>query len=111
MIRTGTIFSERAFYGRGINLSMCKPLPNPDARGLLVAKPVEWREVEEGFSLEGDHMLSLSEDLAQMLMDELWKCGLRPSEGSGSAGSLRATERHLEDMRRLVFGAKAQPAQ
>jgi len=39
---------------------------------------------------------------AQQLMDELWQCGLRPSEGTGSAGSLRATERHLEDMRKLV---------
>lgn len=40
---------------------------------------------------------------AQMLMDELWRCGLRPTEGTGSAGSLAATERHLADMRRLVF--------
>jgi len=40
---------------------------------------------------------------AQNLMDELWKCGLRPTEGKGSAGSLAATERHLEDMRRLAF--------
>lgn len=39
---------------------------------------------------------------AQSLMDELWRCGLRPSEGSGSAGALRAVERHLDDMRTLV---------
>ena len=39
---------------------------------------------------------------AQCLMDDLWRIGLRPSEGAGSAGSLRATERHLEDMRRVV---------
>jgi len=38
-------------------------------------------------------------------MDELWQCGLRPSEGSGSAGSLAATERHLADMRKLAFHA------
>jgi hypothetical protein len=36
-------------------------------------------------------------------MDQLWQCGLRPSEGTGSAGSLAATQRHLEDMRALVF--------
>jgi hypothetical protein len=50
--------------------------------------------------------LRLKRDHAQRLMDELWNCGLRPSEGSGSAGSLAATERHLADMRRLVFEAK-----
>lgn len=47
--------------------------------------------------------LSLDESAAQLLMDELWTSGLRPSEGTGSAGSLAATERHLADMRRLVF--------
>lgn len=41
---------------------------------------------------------------AQRLMDELWQCGLRPTEGTGSAGQLAATERHLEDMRTLVLG-------
>lgn len=42
---------------------------------------------------------------AQRLMDELWSCGIRPTEGRGSAGSLAATERHLDDMRRIAFGA------
>jgi len=46
---------------------------------------------------------SLSIDAAQILMDDLWNAGLRPTEGSGSAGALAATQRHLEDMRTLVF--------
>lgn len=36
-------------------------------------------------------------------MDALWHCGLRPSEGTGSAGSLAATEKHLKDMRAIAF--------
>jgi len=47
--------------------------------------------------------MSLSDLEAQALMDRLWSAGLRPSEGSGSAGALAATERHLNDLRRLVF--------
>lgn len=39
----------------------------------------------------------------QELIDELWRSGFRPSEGTGSAGALSATQKHLEDMRRLVF--------
>jgi hypothetical protein len=54
-------------------------------------------------------LLSLEQEEAQQLMDELWHCGLRPSEGSGSAGCLAATQRHLEDMRTLVFAGAAQP--
>lgn len=49
---------------------------------------------------------SLHMDEAQQLMDELWHCGLRPTEGTGSAGSLAATERHLKDLQRLVFKDK-----
>jgi hypothetical protein len=45
----------------------------------------------------------MSHENAQALMDELWNCGLRPSEGTGSAGALAATQKHLDDMRRLVF--------
>lgn len=45
---------------------------------------------------------SLDYDQAQVLMDDLWNAGVRPTEGSGSAGSLRATEKHLDDMRAVV---------
>lgn len=46
--------------------------------------------------------LRLDYALAQRLMDELWKCGLRPKEGTGSAGAMAATERHLADLQKLV---------
>lgn len=44
-----------------------------------------------------------------MLIDDLWTAGLRPTEGAGSAGALAATQRHLQDMRALVFD-KEKPA-
>ena len=47
--------------------------------------------------------INLHTEEAQALMDELWRCGLRPTEGSGSAGAMAATQKHLEDMRTLVF--------
>lgn len=47
--------------------------------------------------------ITLTKQEAQILIDQLWDCGLRPSEGSGSAGQLAAVQRHLEDMRTLVF--------
>ena len=66
-----------------------------------VAKPLEFEEVPQGaivnptFSLHGDE--------AQELMDMLWNCGLRPTQGKQSAGQLDAVERHLADMRAIAF--------
>ena len=49
-----------------------------------------------------DSVFSLSMNEAQILIDSLWDSGVRPTEGSGSAGSLKATEKHLDDMRTIV---------
>jgi hypothetical protein len=46
--------------------------------------------------------LVIDKKAAQVLIDDLWASGIRPTEGKGSAGSLKATENHLEDMRRIV---------
>jgi hypothetical protein len=62
---------------------------------LTLSPRPELTRVEPSFRLELTN--------AQLLMDELWQCGIRPSEGTGSAGAMAATEKHLADMRKLVF--------
>jgi len=65
-------------------------------------KQVEFEELEE----KGVYIppaFSMTPDDAQQLIDELWRCGLRPTEGSGSAGALAATQNHLEDMRTIAL--------
>lgn len=69
----------------------------------MVAEPVVLRTIEDG-EIIPDPTVSLRREAAQRLMDELWRCGLRPTEGSGSAGSLAATERHLKDMQAIAMG-------
>jgi hypothetical protein len=66
-----------------------------------IAKGLDFEKVEEG--LYQAPTFTLNSNDTQKLMDDLWHCGYRPSEGSGSAGQLAATQRHLEDMRTLVF--------
>lgn len=61
----------------------------------------ETKEIPEGLILESTTHINIKE--AQVLMDDLWGSGIRPTEGAGSAGSLKATQYHLEDMRKLVF--------
>jgi len=68
--------------------------------GECVAMPMAFEQRESG--LVSEPFAQISIESAQQLMDELWQCGLRPSEGTGSAGSLAATEKHLRDMRTIV---------
>ena len=45
----------------------------------------------------------LCDEKAQLLLDELWRDGFRPTEGIENAGQLKATENHLADMKKLAF--------
>ena len=68
---------------------------------ISVADPVTMHEHAEGDLIEPTFRLAKEE--AQSLMDDLWHNGLRPTEGTGSAGSLKATQDHLGDMRKIAF--------
>jgi hypothetical protein len=84
-----------------------RPSSHEDTGSRTTALPLTFRALtkdDEGVELPP--AMSLAPDAAQQLMDELWNTGLRPSEGTGSAGALAATQRHLEDMRTLVFKPK-----
>jgi hypothetical protein len=77
-----------------------------------IAEGLTYRALKEGEdAIAPMPLVQLRVEEAQQLMDELWHAGLRPSEGSGSAGALAATQRHLEDLRALVFKQPKPPAQ
>lgn len=65
------------------------------------AAPITMNLINDGEYIS--EALSISFKEAQILMDDLWQCGLRPSEGTGSAGQLAATQKHLSDMRLIAF--------
>ena len=69
-------------------------------QGSCVARPIIMEKYDDGNYCPPTTSIKL--DSAQVLMDDLWNAGVRPTEGSGSSGSLRATESHLSDMRKIV---------
>ena len=55
---------------------------------------------------EGEYLgpsFTINKQDAQVLIDDLWANGLRPTEGTGSAGALKAVENHLGDMQKIAF--------
>jgi len=92
------ISARRERFNRGVSLYYA----NISESGVRVAEPITLKEHKDcDYS---PPMITLDDTAAQKLMDELWNCGLRPSEGSGSAGALLATQNHLKDMQSITFG-------
>jgi hypothetical protein len=77
-------------------------------RTYAVAEPVKFRATteDEAIFTSPSPTFAITESDAQQFMDELWRLGIRPTDGTGSVGQLAAVHAHLEDMRTLVFKGK-----
>jgi len=89
-------------YGRRIKLYGIDKVEGMSPK--QISRDLKFIPVADG--AEYGSFLDLEENSAQELIDSLWECGLRPSEGTGSAGAFAAQGKHLEDMRKLVFDDK-----
>lgn len=69
---------------------------------ISVAEPIVMKQVEAGMCIDAP-TFELADEKAQLLLDELWRIGLRPTEGIENAGQLKATQDHLADMKKLTF--------
>lgn len=67
-----------------------------------IATNITFQTLEDNQLIEAP-LLSLSQQEAQDLADQLYAVGIRPSQAAGSAGQLDAVKYHLEDMRTLVL--------
>lgn len=94
------IFAKKAGFSPEIEILIVDV--GSTGRILAAAKDVQVHRYEEGAYLQPTTQLDPT--AAQKLMDQLWDCGLRPSEGSGSAGAMLATQQHLKDMQKITTG-------
>lgn len=69
--------------------------------GEAVATNVTFEKIDEGRFY--DPVFRLEMRAAQELIDQLWNCGLRPTQGRQSEGATEAQGRHLADMRAIAF--------
>jgi len=70
---------------------------------VAVASPLTMRTVREGEATYVEPTFGLKPDECQALMDELWRVGFRPSEGSGSAGAMSQAEAHIASLKAIAF--------
>lgn len=102
MNRRLQFFARRAWPGNHIEIFVHAKTGDGSP---AYAQPLQMRVIpkeEEEEGVEQPATFMFTTESAQNLMDELWTIGLRPTEGTGSAGSLAATQKHLDDMRSIV---------
>ena len=80
-----------------INILACQV----QGKDYFLAEPLKFKIMAE--SEEEKPFIQINMADAQVLMDDLWECGIRPTEGKGSAGSLKATQEHLADIKKIAF--------
>lgn len=64
---------------------------------------VELVDLKDGQQEPMESQLVMTGQDVQVLVDQLYSLGFRPTEAMGSAGQLDAVNAHLQDMRKLVF--------
>lgn len=72
-------------------------------QGNAYAVSVQMEEFNEGVCPPDTLTINMPE--AQILLDDLWHAGLRPSEQmrmKDNEGAIAATKKHLDDMRKIV---------
>jgi hypothetical protein len=93
------VLAERPMYGQNVRLLFM--VRNRDGEAWM-GQPMTWRKLGDAEVLvSGEETATLRPKEAQLLMDELWRCGVRPSNGAGNTGELQATQKHLDDMRKM----------
>lgn len=97
------VWVDRPFHQRHLSFMVV----NVRSDGMhYVGKPLTMEFMEDD-SMIVEPTFTLPPEAAQALMDELWRHGLRPTQGQQSEGQLAATQAHLEDLRSIAGGALA----
>ena len=93
------LFTENRVYNDTIAFYLIKKLGD----NRLIAENVEFTKEINPVSRIDNCSFELDNEDAQILMDNLWNCGLRPTQGRQSEGLASAQSANLKDLRTVLF--------
>lgn len=71
-------------------------LKSDDGRAYM--SDITFQRAEEGVAIPDNKFFRLDDTQAQALMDDLWSCGVRPTDGAGSAGAMAQAQEHIGNL-------------
>ena len=91
--------AKAAPWFNGVEIVAFGRLQNGDRK----VATVQWETIADHAEMKP--LILMRNNQAQVLMDDLWNAGVRPTDGAGTAGAMRAAEHHIADLRRVAFKA------
>lgn len=95
------IRAQKTFQHFGVDLIVLGEEKDGTGRRVVV-DDIIYKTVNIGDAVQ-PKALPLSKEAATQLMDDMWLCGIRPSESINNVNDKTDIKAHLEDMRRIVF--------
>lgn len=93
------IAAERSFVARTVNLYVVEEGPDYFA----IAKPIELERHDPSMVYAQEPTIMLSEEEAQVLIDNLWNAGLRPTDAKDKSEVVNAMKEHIGDLRKIAL--------
>lgn len=94
--RDMTLRANRSLWSNHVELAAFTTFPKEMQVASILWEPADPMAEVKPF-------VRIMPEQAQVLMDDLWRAGIRPTEAAGSAGAMRAAERHIQDLRQVAF--------
>lgn len=76
--------------------SICGVIRSGDGRAFMTN--ITFTTADAGVCLPDEAFFQLEDGKAQALMDDLWSCGVRPTDGAGSAGAMAQAQEHIGNL-------------
>ena len=73
------------------------------AGSISVCSGLIFTQYQEGEAVTTAESLKLSRPAAQVLLDSLYRAGVRPSQAASEDSERKAMSEHLQDMRQIAF--------
>jgi hypothetical protein len=94
------VYAQQAFIRNGVDIHLVARRGDLRSIGL----PIVFETLAEDDGRRHEPTFTLPMAAAQEMMDRLWQCGVRPTEGAGSAGAMAQAEAHIKTLQRVAFG-------
>ena len=75
-------------------------IENKDAKKITACEKIDFKPIDFDYCVPD--CITVDTKCAQVLMDDLWHCGIRPTECKSTGEVVQAKNEHIKDLRHII---------